>query len=346
MRKKEVTFKDISEYTGFSKTTVSRYFNDPDSLTLENQQKIADALEVLGYKENKVARMLASGKTEFIGVIVPNLFLNFYSEMLGKLLSTYEKYGYKFLVFAGNEQPETERKYISELLAYKIEGMIILSHTISSEELASYGVPVVCIEREDKYICSVNSDNFNGGKQGAEMLYGCGCDVLIHINSNVPEEIPAYKRITGFKEFCKEKSIPNEIILVDWHSEHSENVVKTKELIEYLDKKYPQKRKGLFLSNDHTAADFLNVLVRKNGCLPEDYRIVGFDNSSVSAEAVIPISTIGQQVDIITQEAMEILVALMNEQKKRKPVPLKEPVHKTVPTVAVCRDTTNNLDIT
>ena len=39
MRKKEVTFADIAKYTGFSKTTISRYFNDPDSLTLENQEK-------------------------------------------------------------------------------------------------------------------------------------------------------------------------------------------------------------------------------------------------------------------------------------------------------------------
>jgi len=345
MRKKDVTFKDISEYTGFSKTTVSRYFNDPNSLTLENQQRISDALEVLGYKENKVARMLASGKTEFIGVIVPNFFLNYYSEILNKLLSTYEKYGYKFLVFVGNEQPETERKYISELLAYKIEGMIILSHTISSEELASYGVPVVSIEREDKYICSVNSDNFNGGRQAAQMLSDCGCEVLIHINSDVPPEIPAHKRITGFKEFCWQNNIANEVLLVDWSSDFSGNVVKTEETINYLDEKYPDKRKGIFLSNDNTAANFLNFLVRKHGCLPDDYRIVGFDNSSVSSEAIIPISTIGQQIDKIAEEAMDILVMQMNEQKKRRPVPLKEPIHEIVPTVAVSRDTTNNRDI-
>ena len=44
MKTKKVTFADIAKYTGFSKTTISRYFNAPDSLTLENQQKIADAL--------------------------------------------------------------------------------------------------------------------------------------------------------------------------------------------------------------------------------------------------------------------------------------------------------------
>lgn len=61
MIKKNVTFADIAEYTGFSKTTISRYFNNPDSLTLENQEKIAEALKILGYKENKLAKVLANG---------------------------------------------------------------------------------------------------------------------------------------------------------------------------------------------------------------------------------------------------------------------------------------------
>ena len=55
MSKKKVTFDDIARYTNFSKTTISRYFNNPDSLTLKNQEIIAQALIDLDYKENKVA---------------------------------------------------------------------------------------------------------------------------------------------------------------------------------------------------------------------------------------------------------------------------------------------------
>ena len=51
MAKKQVTFADIAAYTHFSKTTISRYFNHPDSLTLENQEKISQALDTLGYKK-------------------------------------------------------------------------------------------------------------------------------------------------------------------------------------------------------------------------------------------------------------------------------------------------------
>ena len=104
MGKKNVTFADIAKYTNFSKTTISRYFNQPDSLTLENQEKIAKALEELGYQENKLAKVLANGKSEFIGIIIPNLYLHYYSEMLNQILSSYSDYHYKFLVFVSSDK--------------------------------------------------------------------------------------------------------------------------------------------------------------------------------------------------------------------------------------------------
>ena len=203
--KKNVTFSDIAEYTHFSKTTISRYFNNPDSLTLENQQIIADALEKLNYKENKVARILANGKTEFIGVIVPDLYHHYYSEMLNQILASYEKFGYKFLVFIGNEHEETERRYIQELMAYKIEGLIIMSHTIPSRELAALQIPVVTIEREDEFVSSVNTDNYMGGYQATSLLARHKCDVLIHINSPTDKSVPSYGRLQGFLDLCEER---------------------------------------------------------------------------------------------------------------------------------------------
>ena len=87
--KKKVTFSDIAKYTNFSKTTISRYFNNPESLTEETKNKIKNALTVLDYKQNKVAKCLANGKTEIIGVIVPNLFLDYYSKILNDIINTY-----------------------------------------------------------------------------------------------------------------------------------------------------------------------------------------------------------------------------------------------------------------
>lgn len=340
MGKKNITFSDIAKYTGFSKTTISRYFNNPDSLTLENQQIIADALEKLNYKENKVARILANGKTEFIGVIIPNLYMHYYSEVLNQILKTYETFGYKFLVFTGDDQETNERKYIQELLSYKIEGMIILSHTIPSRELASYNIPIVTIEREDQYVSSVNTDNYMGGMQATSLLAKTGADVLIHINAEFSSQIPSYGRIKGFTDICKEYKIPHELILTDTGHSYEETSQILKNLIDDIDIRYTGKTKGIFLPNDTFANIVLHHLIRRYEKLPDDYKLIGFDDSPVSREAIVPISTVGQQIDKIAAAAMEILNVQIKESHKRKPALSSEPVHQIIPPVLIHRETT------
>ena len=301
MSKKQVTFADIAEYTNFSKTTISRYFNHPDSLTVENQEKISQALDTLGYKKNKLAKVLANGKSEFIGIIVPNLYLHYYSEMLTQFLSSYSYYHYKFLVFASEHGAEEEQQYIEELLSYQIEGLIVLSHTLPSEKLASYQIPVIAIEREAEYISSVNTDNYMGALQATSLLIRDKCDILIHINVNVNKSIPAYDRIRAFQATCEEYHIPYDIDLsVEGDSYH----------------------------------EILNIIREIFN------KIVGFDNSPIASEAILPITTIGQQIDVIAKTAMDLLVQQMDEQKKRVPKPLGEPVHKQIAPVLIRRNTT------
>ena len=94
------------------------------------------------------------------------------------------------------------------------------------------------------------------------------------------------------------------------------------------------------MPNDTHANVLLNILFQKYGRLPDTYQIIGFDDSPISREAVIPISTVGQQISVIANEAMKLLSAQMEERKKRKPAPLKEPVHKIIPPILIRRDTT------
>ena len=341
MNSKKVTFDDIAKYTNFSKTTISRYFNNPDSLTVENQDIIAQALIDLNYQENKLAKVLANGKSEFVGIIVPDLNMHYYAEMLNQILNTNKNFDYKFLTFVSNNTEETERKYIQELLAYKIEGMIILSHTISSSELASYDIPIVTIEREDQFVSSVNTDNYMGAVQATSLLYKNECDVFIHINSGTVKNVPTYGRIQGFQDVCQEHRLKNELIIRDFGYAYQDIHNYMLEIYAYIEKKYRNQRKGLFFSNDTFANSMLNIIFREHGTLPDDYRIVGFDDSSIAGQAVIPLSTIGQQIDKIAYEAMALLVEQMNERKKRRPKPQTELIHKNITPILVRRETTD-----
>ena len=269
-----------------------------------------------------------------------NLEIQFLTSHLMVCIKSDDTYGYKFLVFTGNDHEATERKYIQELLSYKIEGMIILSHTIPSRELASYNLPIVTIEREDQFVSSVNTDNYMGAVQATSLLAKTGADILIHINAELSPQIPSYGRIKGFSDICEEYQIPHELILTATGSSYEASSQILKDLLETIDSKYQGKTKGIFLPNDTFANIMLNHLIQKYGQLPDDYKIIGFDDSPVSREAIVPISTVGQQIDRIAASAMEILHEQITERHKRKPARSSEPVHKIIPPILIKRETT------
>ena len=341
-----VTFADIAAYTHFSKTTISRYFNRPETLTEKHREKIRKALKELNYQENKVAQILARGRTGYIGVILPNLYLHYFSEMLNQILKTRT---YKFIVALGGESPEMERTHIRELMSYQIEGLIVMSHTLSSKELAGLGIPLVSIEREDEFISSVNCDNYMGAVQATSLLVENGCEVLLHVNSPTAENIPAYQRILGFRDICEERGIPHDIFIAQAGESESSTSLAMAKVLGEIERKYPAQKKGIFFSDDTRANCFLNLLLRKHGTLPCDYRLVGFDDSPIATESVYTLSTVGQQIDVIAGEAVKLLMEQIEQKKsagsgsvsdQADPAGRTQPVHKVVTPVLRRRETT------
>lgn len=338
--KKRVTFADIAKYTGFSKTTISRYFNNPDSLTLENQEIIQKTLKDLNYQENKLGKILASGQSEFIGILIPNLYLNYYAEMLDLILASYEKYGFKFIVFPGNSGPEADRKYIHELLAYQIEGLIVLSPSLPSQELAELNIPVVAIEREAKAISSVDTDNAVGGRLAAKRLLEDKCDHYIHINVDVDPEAPSYQRITSFEDYLKEHGQKALIYKFEGGSSYHELQENFKLVFEEIESRFDKDTiKGVFLANDTYANLFLNQIIRKYGHLPDTYKLIGFDGTAASAEAIVGITTVAQKKEEMIEKAMGILLEQIHQSKQRRPQNTNAPVHIQVDPVLIGRQT-------
>ncbi len=337
--KNNITFQDIANYTGFSKTTISRYFNHPESISKENKEKISAALKDLNYKENKVAKILANGETEFIGLILPDMYNAFYSGIAEKIIKTYDEFGYKFIIFSGSDKEESERKYIEELLTYKIEGLIVLSHTLPSMDLASYGIPVVAIEREDRFISSVSTDNYMGGIQATSLLYKRDCNVLINLISQTKPDVPAYGRVQSFLDTCREHMLDYRIMEFSLGRSYEEMADSIRDVVNRsIIDAFPGKKVGIFCTSDACALIVLNTIIRHYGNLPEEYDIIGFDNIPASLESVIQLTTVGQQSDVIVSKAMHLISKLI-EKKKAGENPVK-PEHIIVPPKLIIRETT------
>ena len=160
----------------------------------------------------------------------------------------------------------------------------------------------------------------------------------VNINGKINDNTPAYKRIEAFKETCERNNQAFKIYMSDIKSSFEESYNSLYQIYLDIEKNYPYVKKGVFLSNDTHANIFLNILIRNKKSIPDEYELIGFDNSPISTEAIIPITTISQNIDKISDYAIKSLLRQINLKKNNKIAPIE---HIVVPTELLVRDTTS-----
>lgn len=303
----KVGIKAIAEKSGVSLTTVSRYFNKPELLSQKAKDKIQAVIQELNYSQDNVARILVTGKSNLVGVIFPQLHLSFYTELLNQLIQFGEEKDYSFIVYTSRDTKEEELNVIDMLKSYRVKGIILLSHILDSEDIEKLDVPIISIERAGGDFCQINNDNYTGGKLAGEKLMADGCEVLIHINNGYYEDWPSFKRIVGF-EFSVKDTLHETIIREELTDPYSEGASTTMSaVLDNLLEKYPNKKIGVFCSNDDIANMLQRDCIRKRVRIPEDLEIIGYDNSPVSDNAIYPITSIDQNIPLMAEIAVNSL---------------------------------------
>lgn len=303
----KVKITDIAQKSGVSPTTVSRYFNHPDLISLSTQTKIQSAIKELNYSQDNLARILVTGESNLVGIIFPHLHLSFYTELLNQLIKQGKKKGYNFIVYTSNDSKEEEQKLIQNLISYRIKGLILLSHLLSAEDIEQLTVPVIAIERSGGKFKQINSDNFTGGQLAGNLLIKNDCQVFLHINNGFHEDWPSFKRILGFEYTVKK--FPYELFIEkDFTDPYTSKAAKAMEkLVQHICQKYNGKKLGVFCSNDDIANLFERACIKNGISIPDTVELVGYDNSPVSTYAVYPISSIEQNISLMAQIAIQSL---------------------------------------
>ena len=303
----KVKITDIAQKSGVSLTTVSRYFNHPELLSPETQNKIKEAIKDLNYSQNNLARILVTGQSNLVGVIFPHLHLSFYTELLNQLVKYGKEKGYSFIIYTSNNSKEEEMHLIQNLISYRIKSLILLSHLLSPQEIEALPVPVISIERAGGNFKQINNDNFTGGKLAADLLIRNGCEVFIHINNDFREDWPSFKRILGFE--YEVRNLPYErFIQTDLTDPYMPSATKAMEdLVTHITTKYAGKKLGVFCFNDDIAGLFERQCIKKGISIPETVELIGYDNSPGSNNAILPITSVDQNISLMAQIAIQSL---------------------------------------
>jgi LacI family transcriptional regulator len=180
MSPSNTTIKDVARLSGVSPMTVSRVINDSERVSPETRKRVEDAISELGYVPSRLARGLSRQRTGTLAVIVPDVANPFFTAVVRAAEEVARRAEYHVILCDTRADLSVERDVIEELIAHRVEGMVIAPVSDRSathlRRLAEFGVPFVLIDRTIPGVdCDVVlGDSSGGARQLVDHLVSLG----------------------------------------------------------------------------------------------------------------------------------------------------------------------------
>jgi LacI family transcriptional regulator len=304
---KKASLKDIAESLGVSKALVSLVLNDKGDergINRLTQEKVRQKAKELNYIPNQYARGLRIGRTNTIGVIVPDISNIFYGKLCKSIEQEAYLRGYNLIISNTYEDAQKEKKLISDLINRNIDGLILASSFDNKNEIDSLrqdDFPLVLVDRvfEDFHVDSISVSNKEGAMKAIEFLYRAGvkkpvCFTISPVYvSSISDRIQGYLGGLKNQDDAKLFQVP--------HNNIDEGVANA------LQELKNQEFDGIFCVNNNIAKAILKELAKDNKGL-EDLKIISFDDIEVFDIVQPKISSISQPIESIGKSAVSMLI--------------------------------------
>ncbi|CAM4149636.1 LacI family DNA-binding transcriptional regulator [Paenibacillus alkaliterrae] len=306
------TIHDVAKKAKVSVTTVSRVLNNRGYISEATRTKVFKAMEQLHYQPNEIARSLLRKQSNVIGLIIPNVSHPFFSELANYVENyAYEK-GFKMLLCNSQLDPVKEKDYIEMLKRNRVDGIIMGSHTLQVEEYINLSSPIVTIDRQiSTEIPYISSDNYMGGSLAAKLLLAKGCMKTAHICGNLELQLLANQRTTAFKSVMNENGVEPIIVQTDMDVF---NQIQYAQMIRQLFEDHPDID-GVFATSDIIAAFAVKECAAVGKRIPDDVKIIGYDDINAASWMMPAITTIKQPISQMALTAVDLILKQMNEEE-------------------------------
>ena len=312
------TIREVAESAGVSYATVSHVLNNTRVVSHETRERVLAAMAALNYRPNALARSLRQGKTNTLGLVLPDSANPFFAEISRTIEDEAFNKGYS--VFLCNTELDTQRElfYVDVLSKKQVDGIIFVAagdQADSLDFLIQRGMPVVMIDRNvpNVEVDAVLPDHQLGGFFATRHLLELGHTRIACIAG--PSSItPSAERITGYRNALEQAGIPYDESLVvrgDYHAQSGMDI--THSLL-----KMDSRPTAIFALNDLMALGALRAAAEAGCLVPKDLAVVGYDDLELSQFTNPPLTTIAQPKKEIGTQAVQLLVDRIS-QKSRPP---------------------------
>ena len=316
------TIVDVARLAGVTPTTVSRVINNRGYISEKTKKRVHEAMDELGYQPNEIARSLTKQKSNTIGVIVPHISHPYFAKLISNLENEAAKKDYKIILCNSKEKAEKEKQYLDMCKSNRVAGIIICSGNVESNKINTGGIPVVLLEKNfEEGKLGIQCDNYQGGKLATEHLIECGCKKILHLSGVIDEEMPADNREKAFIDVCSKNEIEYFIKKYDIDTYNQmtyyDYIKAALNEIEGVD--------GIFASSDLIAAQVIQVCNEIKIRIPEDIKLVGFDDVDISQLTTPRITTVHQPIKEMARLSIELIDAKYNniEVNEKTILPIK-----------------------
>ena len=122
-----VRMKDIARDMGLSTVTISKALRGHPDIAEQTRKRILKRMKELHYEPNFAARALITGRTWTVGLVVPDLLHPFFAQVAKAVSAAIRGKGYSLIITSSEEDPELERQEIDQLLARRVDALLIAS---------------------------------------------------------------------------------------------------------------------------------------------------------------------------------------------------------------------------
>ncbi|RXZ70276.1 LacI family DNA-binding transcriptional regulator [Agromyces albus] len=336
-----VTIRDIAKAAGVSPMTVSNVLNSHPQVRATTRARVLQTIDELGYRVNVAARNLRRGRTHTIGFAVPELDRPYFGDLATRVVAEAERHGLQVVIEETSASRDNELGALSHSRVRMYDGLILSAVGLGSRDadLLSVDFPMVILGERifDGPVDHVAMPNIEGAAAAVRHLHEQGCRRVAGVFAGAVADADAdvsmsSLRHEGYRRALAELSLP-----LDASLSISIPKLDLAVALEAVGNSLASGLRfdGIFCSTDYVAIAVIRALSDAGLRVPDDVKVIGFDNSMLSRYLIPSLSTVDTDTALVARTAVELLVARIDGDAA-------EPVQFVPPFRIVARESTRS----
>ncbi|MCS3469266.1 LacI family gluconate utilization system Gnt-I transcriptional repressor [Pseudomonas sp. JUb42] len=272
-----VTLNTVARHAGVSAITVSRYFNQPDQVSPERRERIAEAVSELGYVPNLVAGGLASARSRIVAMVIPNISGPIFANTIQGFSDTLSRHGFQLLLASSYFSEEQEESAVRAFLGWSPAALVLTSHfhSAATEKMIEQAdIPVVETwdYQPERGPMQIGFSHDEVGVTAARYLHDKGYRRIAFVQNSAVGDLSALERRNGYARTLELLGLQPWVFAPEPDLAPFEA---GKQAMQQL-MAGEQRPDAIIFANDNLAAGGLLAGQRSGLRIPEDCAIMGF----------------------------------------------------------------------